>query len=265
MPQPNLCITVWNENLHEQRDEAVRRIYPQGIHSTIADGLRAHLTSGDDGKVVVRTATLGDDAEQGLSAATLAETNVLLYWAHIGHNQIADETARRVADRVLSGMGLILLHSAQGSKIFRALLGTTGSLSWRHDDRELLWTTSPTHLIAQNVQFPIVLPSQEMYGEPFNIPQPDELVFISSFGGGEVFRSGCCFQRGRGRIFYLSPGHETDPIYHHSDVQQILANAVLWAAGRNVSQDNAEPTANDGLKSRHQPKTDWFADSTKEN
>ena len=67
-----------------------------------------------------------------------------------------------------------------------------------------------------------------MYGEYFDIPQPDELLFISSFSGGEVFRSGCCFRRGQGRIFYFSPGHELYPIYYQPEIQRILANAARW-------------------------------------
>ena len=68
-----------------------------------------------------------------------------------------------------------------------------------------------------------------MYGEYFDIPAPDELVFLSTFSGGEVFRSGCCFLRGKGRIFLFSPGHETYPVYHQAEVRRVLANAVRWA------------------------------------
>jgi trehalose utilization protein len=129
-------------------------------------------------------------------------------------------------------MGLLVLHSGQGAKIFRRLLGTSCEMAWRHGDRELLWTVDPGHPIARGVPHPVVIPEQEMYGEPFDIPAPDELVFISSFAGGEVFRSGCCFRRGRGRIFYFSPGHEEYPVYHQQEIRQILANAVEWAHSR---------------------------------
>ena len=69
-----------------------------------------------------------------------------------------------------------------------------------------------------------------MYGEHFDIPQPDELVFVSWFEGGEVFRSGCCFYRGRGKIFYFRPGHETYPIFYQPEVLHVISNAVQWAA-----------------------------------
>ena len=76
----------------------------------------------------------------------------------------------------------------------------------------------------------IVLEHEETYGEHFEIPQPDELIFISWFEGGEVFRSGCTFTRGKGHIFYFQPGHETFPIYHQPDIQKVITNAVRWAA-----------------------------------
>jgi trehalose utilization protein len=129
-------------------------------------------------------------------------------------------------------MGLVVLHSGHYSKIFRRLMGTTCSLRWREaDDREVVWTVSPAHPIAAGLPAAFILPAEEMYGEFFDLPQPDELVFISSFTGGEVFRSGCCFHRGWGRIFYFRPGHETYPTYHQPEVRRVIANGVLWARG----------------------------------
>lgn len=218
-------VTVWGENVHERRNEAVRALYPDGMHNAIADGLREHLPAGS----VVRCATL-EQPEHGLDAATLDDTTVLTWWGHLAHGKVDDAVVERVAQRVLDGMGLIVLHSAHLSKILRRLLGTRCTLRWREaDDRELLWTVAPTHPIARGVPQPLVIPQHEMYGEFFDIPPPDELVFISSFSGGEVFRSGCCFNRGKGRIFYFSPGHETYPVYHQPDVRRVLANAVSWA------------------------------------
>src|SRR4051812_16115426 len=221
-------VTVWGENVHERTEPAVRAIYPDGMHAAIAAALTALL--GD--QVDVRVATL-DEPEHGLTHQVLAETDVLTWWGHAAHDAVDDEIAARVHDAVLGGMGLLALHSAHYSKILKRLLGTSCSLRWRNDgERELVWTVNPSHPIAQGVPHPIVLDAQEMYGEHFDIPQPDELVFISSFTGGEVFRGGCCFTRGAGRVFYFSPGDQEYPIYHHPAIRQVLANAAQWAAPR---------------------------------
>src|SRR4051794_32011843 len=215
-------ITVWGENVHERNEPAVRELYPEGMHETIAAALRGAGT-------VVRTATL-DQPEHGLPQSVLDETDVLTWWGHIAHDQVQDAVVDRVQDAVLGGMGLLALHSAHYSKILRRLLGTSCSLRWRNDgERELVWTVDPAHPIAAGVPQPIVIEAQEMYGEHFDIPAPDELVFVSSFAGGEVFRGGCCFRRGAGRLFYFSPGDQEYPVYHHPDVQRVLANATLWA------------------------------------
>jgi len=220
-------VTIWNEHVHEREDEQVGAIYLYGIHEAIATGIKA--CAGDD--VVVRTATL-EQPEHGLTDAVLRDTDVLIWWGHVAHDQISDPIVDRVQQRMLGGMGLIALHSSQGSKIFRRLLGTTGSVRWREaGDREVVWTVCPGHPIAAGVPHPFIIPEQEMYGEYFDIPQPDELVFISSFSGGEVFRSGCCFTRGWGRMFYFSPGHEAFPVYHQAEVQRIITNAIRWASG----------------------------------
>src|SRR6185503_4900387 len=111
--------------------------------------------------------------------------------------------------RVLDGMGLVVLHSGHFSKPFIRLMGTSCSLRWRESaDRELVWTVHPSHPIAAGIPAVIPLAEHEMYGEFFDIPVPDELIFVSSFSGGEVFRSGCTFRRGHGKIFYFSPGDQ---------------------------------------------------------
>jgi trehalose utilization protein len=128
-------------------------------------------------------------------------------------------------------MGLICLHSAHFSKIFRRLMGTTCNLKWREaGERERIWVIDRAHPIAEGLGEYFEIPHAEMYGEPFDIPQPDELVFVSWFQGGEVFRSGCCFHRGRGKVFYFRPGHETHPIFYQAEVLKVMANAVRWAA-----------------------------------
>ncbi len=219
----NLRVTVWNEGRHEKSDPQIAAVYPDGIHGAIAAGLRA-------AGYHVHTATL-DDPEQGLSQAVLDQTDVLTWWGHMAHGEVTDETVARVHARVLDGMGLIVLHSGHMSKIFMKLMGTTCNLKWREaDEHERLWVVSPGHPIAEGLGHFFEVPKAEMYGEFFDIPQPDELVFLSWFQGGEVFRSGCCYRRGRGRIFYFRPGHETYPIYYQAEIRRVLANAVRWAA-----------------------------------
>jgi trehalose utilization protein len=223
--QPAIRVTVWGENVHEKRDEAVRKLYPKSMHATIAEGIAEHL--GDS--ALVRTATL-DEPENGLGEQVLAETDVLTWWGHIAHGDVADAVVERVKSRVLQGMGLVVLHSGHWSKIFRSLMGTSCNLRWRSaGEPELVWTVNPAHPIAVGVPPVFRIEEQEMYGEYFDIPQPDELVFISSFGGGEVFRSGCCFHRGAGRVFYFSPGDQEYPVYHHPVVRKVIANGVHWA------------------------------------
>lgn len=222
-------MTVWGENFHErsERDQAeMAERYPDGMHGAVAAGISDVLGAAVD----VHTATL-DQPESGLSDEVLDRTDVLTWWGHVKHGDVDDATVDKVYERVLAGMGLLVLHSGHFSKIFKKLMGTTCSLAWRsEDDTELVWTVSPGHPIAQGVPHPIVIEQQEMYGEFFDIPEPDELVFISSFSGGEVFRSGCTFHRGKGRIFYFSPGDQDFPVYHHPDIRRVLANAVGWAA-----------------------------------
>ncbi|MHB8628089.1 MAG: ThuA domain-containing protein [Aggregatilineales bacterium] len=217
-------VTVWNEFRHEQRNPAVRAVYPNGIHGAIADALKTHSDFS------VGTATL-DQPEHGLTTEVLAATDVLIWWGHTAHKEVSDEVVAQVKASVLDGMGLIVLHSGHFSKIFKALMGTTCDLKWREaDDHERIWVVEPGHPIAAGLGETIEIDREEMYGERFDIPAPDELVFVSWFTGGEIFRSGCCYRRGAGRIFYFRPGHETYPTYHHPDVQRVIANAVRWAA-----------------------------------
>ncbi len=221
-------VTVWGENVHERRDQAVAAIYPDGMHEAIASGLREQLGA----EATVATATL-EQPEHGLGAGVLESTDVLTWWGHTAHDQVDDDVVVRVCERVRAGMGLLALHSAHYSKVFRALMGTTCSLRWRNEgERELVWTVAPAHPIAQGVPEVFAIPRQEMYGEFYDIPPPEQLVFISSFAGGEVFRSGCCFTRGRGRVFYFSPGDQEYPVYHQPEVRRVIANAVRWVAPR---------------------------------
>ncbi len=218
-------VTVWNEFLHERQDAEIREIYPEGMHGAIARFLE-DLPGFD-----VKTATLGEP-EHGLTDDVLAETDVLIWWGHMAHDQVSDAVVERIYSRVVSeGMGLIVLHSAHFSKIFRRLLGTPCDLKWREaGEKERLWVVAEGHPIVEGIGDYFEIEKTEMYGEPFGIPRPDELVFISWFEGGEVFRSGCCFHRGMGKVFYFRPGHETYPIYRDPNVLRVIGNAARWAA-----------------------------------
>lgn len=219
----SLRVTVWNEHRHEKTNPAVAGIYPKGIHEALAAPLRAT-------GLEVATATL-DEPGHGLDDARLARTDVLVWWGHKAHEEVADEVALRVKARVLGGMGLVALHSAHFSKIFKSLMGTGCDLKWREaGERERLWVVDPAHPIVAGLPECITLEHEEMYGEHFDIPPPDELFLMSWFQGGEVFRSGCTWRRGQGRIAYLRPGHETYPTFHDARIQKLIRNATHWAA-----------------------------------
>jgi trehalose utilization protein len=216
-------VTVWGENVHEQKNRVVAGIYPQGMHNTIAAALNAAAG------ITATTATL-QDPEHGMTAERLAATDVLVWWGHAAHGQVADAVAERVAEQVWAGMGAIFLHSAHFAKPFKRLMGTPCNLSWREaGERERIWLTSRSHPIAAGLPDHFELEQEEMYGEPFGVPEPQETVFVSWFQGGEVFRSGLCWRRGAGSVFYFRPGHETYPTYHDANVQRVIANAVRWA------------------------------------
>lgn len=224
-----MTITIWNEYRHERSDAEVRDVYPNGIHRALAD----HL-GGIEG-FEVRTATL-DEPENGLPQSVVDSTDVMLWWGHMAHGEVSDEVATRVQEAVHRGMGLVALHSAHFSKPLKRLLGTSCGLSWREDEKhERLWVVDPTHPIAAGIDRYFEIPQTEMYGEFFDVPTPDELVFISWFAGGEVFRSGMIWKRGRGRIFYFRPGHETFPIYHQKEVLRVIVNACRYLAPRETA------------------------------
>ncbi len=220
-------VTVWNEFRHEKNNEGIKKVYPNGLHAVIKQGLEKLLGN----EVKVRLASL-DEPLHGLSDEVLKETDVMLWWGHAAHAEVADAIAAKVAQRVREGMGLIVLHSGHVSKPFKLLMGTSGFLSWREAaEKERLWITSPGHPITAGLSKEYIeLEHEEMYGEFFDVPTPDELVFISWFEGGEVFRSGCVWRRGAGKVFYFRPGHESFPTYYNADVQRVIANGVKYLA-----------------------------------
>ena len=219
----SIRVTVWNENLHDRTEDAVKKLYPEGLHGAIRDLLK------EEKDMEITTVTL-DMPDCGLSDELLDNTDVLIWWGHVRHRDVPWEWAEKIAQHVQRGMGFIALHSAHLSRPFIRLMGTSCTLRWRDDTREHLWCTDPTHPIAKGLPASFTLPNEEMYGEFFDIPTPDSIVFMGWFSTGNVFRSGCTFHRGRGKIFYFQPGHETNPTFRNPYVGQILRNAVRWAA-----------------------------------
>ena len=226
-------VTVWNEFIHEKKNKTVGKLYPDGMHEQIAQYLR---------KIPgfkVRTATL-DEKEHGLTEEVLNDTDVLIWWGHAAHNQVKDKIVDRIHEHILSrGMGLIVLHSGHMSKIFKKLMGTSCGLTWREKgEREILHIVNPYHPITQGIEDQLIENEYcEMYGEYFDVPDPDELIFISWFEGGEVFRSGMTYHRGRGKIFYFRPGHETYPVYHNEKILKVISNACKWAKFEGNNED----------------------------
>jgi trehalose utilization protein len=238
-------VTVWSEFRHEKRNETVKKIYGQGMHNVVKSAIEEHL--GDDG--MVRTATL-DEPDHGLTDEVLRSTDVLTWWGHMAHGEVRDEIAQKVAQRVREGMGLVVLHSGHYAKVFKLLMGTNCHLTWREAaEKERIWCVCPGHPITAGLKGDhFEIEHEEMYGEHFDIPAPDELVFISWFEGGEVFRSGCVWRRGAGRVFYFRPGHETFPSYFHADVRRVIANGVRYVAPVDaIRYRNSSPNIKDPL------------------
>ena len=220
-----LNVTVWNEFRHEKSEPSVAAVYPDGIHALIASFLKEN-----DPELNVRLAAL-DDPECGLPDDVLNSTDVLIWWGHMAHNEVPDALVEKIRERIYrGGMGLICLHSAHMSKVFTRTVGTNGFLSWGDEQKEIVWNVMPAHPIAAGIPEHFVLDCEEMYGEPFYIPQPDGVVFESWFEHGNVFSSGICYYRGMGKVFYFQPGHETCRSFYDENVRRVICNAVHWAA-----------------------------------
>ena len=217
-------VTIWNEYRHEKSDENVAKLYPNGLHAAIGE----LLSKNDDMKITLAAL---DDPDQGLPDEVLNNTDVLLWWGHMNHGEVKDDLVERIRQRVyVGGMGFIALHSAHHSKPFRAIVGTTGNLLWGDNQKEIIWNIMPSHPIAAGIPAHFELPEEELYAEPFQIPQPDAHIFEGWYEHGYVFRTGCTFLRGAGRVFYFQPGHETCPSFYDANVQRIITNGVRWAA-----------------------------------
>lgn len=241
----SVSVTVWNEyrshrgatdwmsQSQQAQAEAAAKVYPDGIHAVIAEFL-------SDAGFEIRTATL-DAPSHGLSDEVLDETDVLVWWSHYLYDEVSDEVVENVFQHVQDGMGLIILHSARKSKIFRKLMGTTCAVQENRsaDEIERLWILDTAHPIVDGLdEQSIEIPKSQIMAEPFEIPEPAQTIFMSWIEGGEVFRSGCCFQRGKGKIFFFGPGHETHPVYYQPEIQTILTNAVKWTKPVNGPSDS---------------------------
>ncbi|MFX0102501.1 MAG: ThuA domain-containing protein [Candidatus Hodarchaeota archaeon] len=253
-------VTVWNEYRHEPQGGMVSFIYPKGIHEAIAE----HLRTQED--MEVRTATL-DEPDHGLTDEVLNNTDVLIWWGHTAHEDVRDDIVDKIQLRILHGMGLIVLHSAHKSKIFMRMMGTSGGLKWRdRGEKSLIWVVNPYHPIAKGIEEVIELPHEEMYGDPFDIPPPEDIVFISWFEGGEVFRSGCTWHRGKGKVFYFQAGHEMYPNYYNPDIRKVIENACRWAkfegmaGGRNLDACPSIGFTLNPLSNPAEREEDWMDD-----
>ena len=215
-----LKVTIWNEFRHEKTKEAVKAIYPNGLHAVIGEFL------GEDESLEIRLAAL-DDPDQGLPDEVLEDTDVLIWWGHMAHKEVDDALVEKIRKRVYLGkMGFIALHSGHHSKPFKAIVGTNGNLQWGRNQKEIVWNMSPGHPIAAGIPDHFLIESEELYAEPFYIPQPEELIFGAWFEDGFIFRAGCVFHRGAGRVFYFQPGHETCKSFFNPYVRRIIKNAV---------------------------------------
>ena len=226
-------VVIYNEFNDTHQTGKTLKAYPTGIHGVLKDLFEK---AGHNVKVY----TLKNINE--ITEDVLKQTDVMVWWGHTNHQDVSDAVADKVAESVLKGMGFIALHSAHLAKPFKRLMGTACNLKWREiDEKERVWVVLPNHPIAKGINEYFEIPHEEMYGEPFGIPTPDELVFIGWFQGGNVFRSGCCYYRGNGKVFYFQPGHETNPTFCIKEVQQVLLNALNWAKPTNKIDDLSCP------------------------
>jgi len=227
-------VLIWNEFRHERLREDIKQVYPDGIHGVLEGFLAA------EADLRVACATL-DEPECGLTRERVDAADVIIWWGHSAHGEVPDAIAERVTESVLKGCGLIALHSAHESKPFKRLMGTACNLRWRANDRERVFAIAQHHPICRGIPEYFEIPNEEMYGEKFDVPNPTEVIFISWFAGGEVFRSGLTYERGYGKIFYFRPGHEEYPTYKIPEVQTVIKNAVHWAARTNARSGLTSP------------------------
>lgn len=218
-----LRVLVWSEGT------APKNVYPHDINTAIAEGLRR------DQRLDVRTASLSDP-EQGLSDDALKQTDVLIWWGHLRHDQVHPDRVAAVVRRVRDeGMGFIATHSAHYSKPLKALLGT--NCGWKggyfEDGSAVdLRVTAPRHPIARGISG-FRIPHTERYEGEFEVPKPDVLIFDGTYEvNGHTAWQGMVWSIGKGRVFYFQPGHESFPIYYQDEVRRVFENAAHWCGRR---------------------------------
>jgi trehalose utilization protein len=239
-----LNVLVWDENPRH----APKELYPENLRGAIVEGLKELDTANELNVTAIHL----DEADQGVPQSLLESADVLVWWGHARHGEVDDALAERVKKQVHErGLGFICLHSGHYSKTFKAVLGATGHLKggWREsDDSETIRVCAPWHPIAQGVD-DFVLPNEEMYGAPFDVPPPLEVIFQSRFSvDGATFPSGLVWTvgegidpaftsgggnaanqgEGKGRVFYFRPGHETYGTYFDKNVRRVIYNGVKW-------------------------------------
>ncbi len=215
----SIRVRVWCEG------SAPPSVYPDGVNGALADGLNRH-----PGLIVNRAGL--DEESAGLTDTDLDETDVLVWWGRFRHEEVPDDRVLAISERVRSGqLGFVALHASCQSKPFRALMDGPCELGgWRDDGRpETIAIAEPDHPLAIGVE-PFTLPRSIMYAEPFAVPEPESVVFVSHWGEGQTFRSGMTWTVDQGRVAYFRPGHDQFPVLFHPQVRQVITNAVLWAS-----------------------------------
>lgn len=232
-------VVVWSEAT------APKHVYPDDINGAIAEGLKCL-----QGWEVIKAGI--DDPDQGLSDERLNGCDVLIWWGHKRHKLVKDELVEKIVRRVKEGgMGFISLHSAHFAKPNIALMSESETSKETLDKvkpqgRVAAWSTykgdsvsltitvkTPSHPIAKGIR-EFTVSHSERYSDPYAVPMPQTVVFEgdAKLKDGSIDHSqvGLCWQIGKGKMFYLQAGHETNPVFMDANIRRIIANAVRWAA-----------------------------------
>lgn len=214
-------VRIWCEGT------APRSVYPDDIDGALADVL------GRQAGLVVSRGRL-TDLQAGLSDQVLDASDALVWWGHLRHDAVPDDRALAVVKRVREGrLGFVALYAACGSKPFRQMMSMPCEPgSWREDGRpEFVSIKAPDHPIARGIA-PFTISKTDMFSEPFAVPEPETVVFVSSWQKGETLRSGLTWTIGKGRVAYLRTGPDNYPVLFHPSIRQAIANSVRWVSHR---------------------------------